>query len=691
MTMAKRRRGAAERPKRTDRRSTGRSQEEDDDEGFALVEDDDDSSDEAVELPPQPKRRRSKEGRKKREGRSKEGERPKEGERSKKKRRSKKRDFLPPAGEPPPRDPTTREVRQIVGSLRQQCSHCGYRRVCAFAPVKLQIERRRDRKLRHRALPLLKKGLEDLAQVEGDWEGALVGMLAASEKDALLAGCLLSEHHRKKPHRVLELIEYAAERCDVDELKAEVATGSTSRESGALQPGPGLDPDRLLRNMFRGQLLRMISFFSDADVLAGMQELLVLDADEEGRLVQAEAVAVLSLLIGRQMDPNRWVKSLAKDAAGPFQATFAYRAPDHGGLDLFFPYRRGKRRSYLYYRRGPDGSERLSSVDKVRIDSLLNRIFLVFEGDAAKTHRVFKELCRHINVRAGEYNANHVLEGFQRLDRDDLLLLGVYAPALARAVGHFLGLDGYHLLIKFLYELRSESGRRGDRKVPAHEKVVQERERWLDLVDEIGADMVKDVFSVLFRLNASYKRRIYTTPTYLKIGEVAYLLTALSGWNPKGLQQELKQGRKALAFVAYGLQPPGRHSKARIGKIRRAYERLLDVSGASDELTRAMEQGMRYMGALHGYNDFDDFEADAASSDWEPPEPDEAHVPSQIQADDEDFSEFADESMDESGEGDWDAEASDDDEVLVVVDDDQTNDDGSLKSQRLPEQKKRRR
>jgi hypothetical protein len=688
VTMAKRRRGAGERPKRTDRRSTGRSQD-DDDEGFALVDDDDDSSDEGVELPPEPRRRskgRSKErSKKKREGRSK-------GEGEKKRRRSRKRDFLPPAGEPPRRDATTQKVRQVVGHLRQQCSHCGYRRVCAFAPVKLQIERRRDRKLRHRALPLLKKGLEDLKQIEGDWEGALVGMLAGSEKDALLAGCLISELHRKRPHKVLELVEYAAERCDVDELKAEVATGSTSRESGALQPGEGLDPDRLLRNMFRGQLLRMISFFGDSEVLAGMQELLVLDADEEGRLVQAEAVAVLSLLIGRQMDPNRWVKSLAKDAAGPFQATFAYRAPDHGGLDLFFPYRRGKRRSYLYYRRGPDGSERLSSVDKVRIDSLLHRIFLVFEGDAAKTHRVFKELCRHINVRAGEYNANHVLEGFQRLDRDDLLLLGVYAPALARAVGHFLGLEGYHHLIKFLYELRSESGRRGDRRVAAHEKVVQERDRWFDLVEDFGAEMIKDVFSVLFRLNASYKRRIYTTPTYLKIGEVAYLLTALSGWNPKGLQQELKQGRKALAFVAFGLQPPGRHSKGRVGKMRRAYERLLDVSGASDELTRAMEQGMRYMGALHGYNEFDDLEADAAGSEWEPPEPRQAHVPSQIQADDEDFSEFADESMDESGEGgDWDAEASDDDEVLVVVDDDQTNDDGSLKSQRLPKEKKRRR
>ena len=44
--------------------------------------------------------------------------------------------------------------------------------------------------------------------------------------------------------------------------------------------------------------------------------------------------------------------------------------------------------------------------------------------------------------------------------------------------------------------------------------------------------MVKSVFAVLFRLNTSYKKRVYTTTTYLKVGEVAYLLTAMAGWNP---------------------------------------------------------------------------------------------------------------------------------------------------------------
>jgi hypothetical protein len=615
-------------------------------------------------------------------------------ERAKKRRkkRSKKSfavHYLPEPGGAPPRDPVTREVRHIVGQLRQKCGACGFRRLCAFAPVKLQIDRRKDKRLPHRHQKLLRQGLKQLSRVEGDWEPALIGMLAGSEKDALLAGCLVYELWRKRPEKVRHLVDYTAQRCDVDGLKAEVADIG-SEDSTRLQPGQGIDPDRLLTRQFRSQVLRMISFFRKSDSLALLQDLLVLDSDDDGRLVQSEAVAVLSLLIGRKMSPDKWIGSLEKDASGPFRATFAYRSPGHGGLDLFFPYRRGKRRSYLYYRRNPEGQARLSSVDKVRVDSLLHRMFLVFEGDSMKTHRVFKELCRHVNVRAGEYNANHVLAGFERLDRDDLLLLGVYAPALARAVGHFLGIEDYHLLIKLLYELRSQSGRRGEPKASAHEKVVQARDRWNDLIHELGADVIKSVFSVLFRLNASYLKRIYTTPTYLKIGEVAYLLTALAGWNPKGLEIELKQSRKALAFVAYGLQPPGRWSKIRVGKIRRAYERLLDRENEEGELERACEQGMRYMGALHGYASFDAFEAAAASVDWEPPAPESTRLPMHIEADEEDFSEFADH---ESFEDVLEEESDDlsEEDVMVVIDDDSFDDEGRLRTQRMPKGGRRHR
>src|SRR5690606_146653 len=150
----------------------------------------------------------------------------------------------------------------------------------------------------------------------------------------------------------------------------------------------GISPSDLQERAFRGQVLRLGAFFADGEVLGALQEILVLGPDDDGRLDQNEAVAVLALLIGRKMPADRWIRGLEKDAKGPFRATFAARDPGNGGLDLFFPYRRGKRRSYLYYRREADGSERVSSVDKVRIDSLLHRMFVVFESDELKTHRV---------------------------------------------------------------------------------------------------------------------------------------------------------------------------------------------------------------------------------------------------------------------------------------------------------------
>src|SRR5262249_814502 len=181
-----------------------------------------------------------------------------------------------------------------------------------------------------------------------------------------------------------------------------------------------------------------------------VRNLLVLAPDDEGRLFQYEAVAALAYLVGLRRPGTKWIAELEAGALGPFRATFATRDPGGGAIDLFFPYRRGKKGSYLYFRRDKDGNESISSVDKIRTDSLLSRVFTVFDTDEKKTYRVFKEICRHLNVRAGRMNADQVLAGFEKLGRDDLLILGLYAPALARAVGHFLGVEDYHLLVKLL-------------------------------------------------------------------------------------------------------------------------------------------------------------------------------------------------------------------------------------------------
>jgi hypothetical protein len=594
-------------------------------------------------------------------------------------------ELLPRANAPVHLDAGDRAVRRIVGELREVCGACGYRRICAFAPAKLQVERKEDPKVRHRHARVLQDGLERLRGVEGNWERALVRMLAAREKDALLAGCLLSQAWRKDPTPLLEVIRYTHDRCEVEALK-EAAAQRPEGQAGAplLQPGQGVDPERLQTMMFRGQVLRLASFSGDERALLALQDLLVLDADEDNRLFQYEAVAALALLVGRSMAGSKWIKALEKDAPGPFRATFAARDPGGGAIDIFFPYRHGRKRSYLYLRRDPESTESLSSIDKIRIDSLLYRVFLVFGTDEMKTHRVFKELCRHINVRAGKYNVNHVLSGFERLSRDDLLLLGIYAPALARAVGHYLGANDYHRLVKFLYGMRGhgddeEGG--GDKGRPAHQNALERREEWHALVRSLGAETIKSVFTLLFRLNASYAKRAYTTPTYLKIGEVAYLLTAVSGWNPKGLEIELKQGKKPLAAVAYGLQPPGKWSKIRVGKLRRALERARDIE--REEFARAVELGMRYMALLHGFSTWDALERAAAAEGWEGPAQAPKALPGPITGSAEEFSEYEDERESDVGADDEADPSSEDDEVLVVVEDDELDRDGRLKTQRM--------
>jgi hypothetical protein len=583
-------------------------------------------------------------------------------------------EYLPRAGERPQVDSTFRQVQQVVSELRESCAGCGYRRICVFAPVKFQAEANRDPRSRHRHERILMQGLIRLTSLGGDWQAALVKMLIGREKDALLAGCLLYQAWRKDPRPLLRLIDYTNDRCEVDALKERLAELASEDKADDLE-GAGIDPAKLQERVFRGQVLRIAAFFGKTEVLEQMQELLVLDGDEESRLYQYEAVAALAILIGRRLSGTQWIKALERDAPGFFRATFACRDPGSGAIDVFFPYRRGNKRSYLYLRRDRDGVEHLSSIDKVRIDSLLYRVFIVFNTDGMKTHRVFKEICRHLNVRAGTYHVEHILKGFERVKRDDLVLLSIYAPALARAVGHFLGNEDLHVLVKFLYQLRSESGRRGEAKVTAHEKVFAQRDDWEEVIDILGKDAIKDLFALLFRLNASYEKRVYTTPTYLKIGEAAYLLTAMAGWNPKGLEIELKQGRKALALVAYGLQPPGKWSKIRVGKLQRAHDRVLDAG--KDRLARAAETGMRYMARLHGFDSFASLQAAVQDDGWEPPE----RAPSQIhslEADVEDFSDYED--SQDSLDG---LDPSSGDEVFVVVEDDQTDERGNLKTQRL--------
>ncbi|MBI3726635.1 hypothetical protein HY251_22140, partial [bacterium] len=501
-----------------------------------------------------------------------------------------------------------RAVRGIIAELRDACGACAYRRICGFAPVGFQIARVRDgERVRHAHHAVLKEGVERIVEVPG-WEKALLPLLGEREKDALLAGCLLATAWGKKPERMAKLIAYTADRTGVDELREEANAGAPPpKEAGPFGLG-AVDPEKLRTRMVRGQVLRAAAFARTSEELRRLAGLLVLDHDEEGRLFQYEAVAALSLLVGVERPGEKWISELEAKARSAFRATFAARATEDGAIQVFFPYRRGKRRSYLVFSRDSSGNEVLASFDKLPIDDLLVRIFSVFDTDEKKTWRIFKEVCRHLNVRAGKLDLRRALAGFERLERDDLLLLGLYAPALARVVGRFLDVEGFHLLVKLLYKLRAESSRRGGPVVAAHEKVAGAREEWSALRKTVGDAFVKEVFALIFRLNESYEKASYTTDTYIGIGEVAYLLTAVSGWNPRGLELELASARKALALVAYGLQPPDKNSAIRAKHLARARERV-----RGDELERACELGMRYMAGSHGCATFEELLAGASS------------------------------------------------------------------------------
>jgi hypothetical protein len=522
-------------------------------------------------------------------------------------------DLLPKMGGPSGRGEADRAVRAIVGELREACGACAYRRICGFAPVAYQIRRSRDGEgARHAHHAVLKAGVARLEAIKG-WHKALLALLAEREKDALLSGCLLATAWAKRPDKMQRLVEYTASRCNVPKLREEAAAekpASHSEDDDHDSESPkrhdfgAIDPEKLRARMFRGQVLRALSFGRSPDDLRSIKDLLVLSSDDEGRLFQYEAVAALALLVGTKRPGAKWIGELESKALATFRATFGARDAGGSAIDIFFPYRRGKRRSYLYFRRDGQGVESIVSADKIRTDSLLYRTFRVFDSDEKKTWRVFKELCRHLNVRAGKMNADMVLAGFERLQRDDLLLLGMYAPALSRAVGHFIRVEDYHLLVKFLYKLRAESGRKGGPRVPAHEKVAQAHDEWRSLRGALGEEFVKEVFALLFRLNASYLKSSYTTDTYIKIGEVAYLLTAAAGWNPKGLELELKKPRKALALIAYGLQPPDKWSTIRVKHLARAREQV----GDDADLVRAAEIGCRYMAKSHRFETFADLE-----------------------------------------------------------------------------------
>jgi hypothetical protein len=498
----------------------------------------------------------------------------------------------------PHRTDNDRRARVVFAELRDACRACPYRRICSFAPVALHVRRTIEPKARHSHSRILRYGLKKLLKTGEDWYITLLNLMVERSRDGHLAGCLLAEAWRQYPERMADLLNVVKERSAP--LMTHTPTIDAAGHARKLQPGDGVDPRMLVAQAFRGQLIRAASFFEDEELFHSIHDTLEFIPDQEGRLHQHEIVAALTLFVTDDISAQEWIEELEGRSPEPFRATFAWKLFDEDIIAMFFPYRRGNKRSYLYVMRNEDGREFITSIDKQPLSEVLDNLFAVFDTDERKTYRIFKEICRHINVRAGKYNADLVLEGFERLKREDLLLFAIYAPALARAVSHFLQLDRFDLLIKFLYRLRASSGRRGEEVIPAHEKIFKNREEWTEVREIIGDTVCREFFKMLFRLNSSYSKSVYTTNTFIKLGEAAYLLTALSGWNPRGLDMELKS-RKALAFIAYGLQPADKWSAIRTRK----FARVMDLHEDDQELWRAVKFGAVYMAEIHEYPSFE--------------------------------------------------------------------------------------
>jgi hypothetical protein len=130
------------------------------------------------------------------------------------------------------------------------------------------------------------------------------------------------------------------------------------------------------------------------------------------------------------------------------------------------------------------------------------------------------------------------------------------------------------------------------------------------ILELYGKEPFAQLCRAVFRIAESYRAGPASSDLIYKIGEVAYLLTAVQGFNAKGLELSLS-GRNPLAFIAYGLQPVApKESGALAYRYRRLSEaraRLAATNGngkahdANVDLVWAIDQGLAYMAATHGF------------------------------------------------------------------------------------------
>jgi hypothetical protein len=505
----------------------------------------------------------------------------------------------------------------VIQAAREACPACPYYAVCPLAPVFLQTEAPRGERKPHphgRTLEMfLSRGRTSSANFERDLLGAMSG---ADEGLALIAGCLLAQQHWDEPARLVSLLE------TINDRAARAAGRSSERRE--------LTP-------LEEHLQRAAALLQHPDVPRLLSaEARLKRPDRE--VTVFEAMRLMSRLIAGEPPATWWLNAVHPDDRPAFEASFVMRdkgAGDDsltaGSLDLFFSARAGSRSLVFYYRRdAATMKQALLAVTSVRADSLLKRLFKVFDTDRKKTHRLFGKICRGLNNGYKDLDKKMLWEGLKQLEREHLVILALYAPRLGKFVEKRAKFAGLYRLVKFLHlnveseapsehresggahrsdgEGRSETGAK-----KAHEHVFDRREQVGTILETYGKEPFLKLCRALFGIAEAYRPGPDSADIIYKIGEVCYLLTAVEGFNPKGLEVSLA-GRNPLAFIAYGLQPaapkeagPGRRYR-RMVEARARVEQREASNGDADqkrELLRAIDQGLLYMAKIHGFETVD--------------------------------------------------------------------------------------
>lgn len=496
----------------------------------------------------------------------------------------------------------------MIADARAACPGCPYLGVCPVAPLFIQTEAPPGGRKPHPHGKTLALYLERLRAVSPRPERELFEAMGGPEEGAaLVAGCLVSQAYWDDPDPIRRLLEGINARGPQARLLAPFE--EQLQRAAALIQDPAVPP--LLRGRFR---LRR----PDREVTA------------------YEAVRLVSRLLGGESPAVWWHDAVLPDDRGAFEASFQLRekelsgAPDEsasgrGSLDLFFTARAGGRSAVFYYRRDGSGKQAIAPIESVRPDSLLKRVFKVFDSDAKKTHRVFAKIARFLNNGYKGLDKRMLWEGLKRLEREQLIVLALYAPRLAKYIEKRAKFPGLYRLTKFLHQnvadepeeerkKSRDSKDAGDGGLPpatrsaasSHEKIFARREQVGTIVETYGKETFKEFCRYVFRVAEAYRPGPAHADLIYRIGEVAYFLTAVEGFNPKGLELSLG-GKNPLAYIAYGLQPPAKEPRRRLERLKKAREAAA-AQGGAEAIVAAIDQGLAYMAKIHGHPDLKAFE-----------------------------------------------------------------------------------